>query len=308
MGITALTGGCTQGRQSTVGDTFFSRIAKPIGLQLYALGDTVGHDLPGTLRAIKQMGYDVVELPNLYGRPATELRLLTQDAGLEIASLHVPARPMGPGGISFEDEPDEVARIADALGANHLVMPVPLLPDDFAFREGENFPAAIGRTFRTTGTDHWHRTAHRFNEIGSAMTARGLALGFHNHNMEFAPVADTTPFEILVNETDPELVGFQLDIGWVVSAGEDPLAWIERLDGRLLSLHVKDVAEGHQPAYYFDTSPTEIGSGTIDWASVLPSAEAAGNEYYFVEQEPPFTMPRPEAMAKSAQYLKSLIA
>ncbi len=308
MGAAGLIGGC-----SRFGDNapaaFFERLGKPIGLQMYALGDDIHDDLAGAFRMVAEMGYGEVELPSLLGSTAPELRAHADAAGVKIASLHIPARAFAPSDtLTFEGDPDAIAAIAGDLGIDQVVIPFPILPSDFALGEGEQFPSAITRTFEALGLDHWRASAARYNEIGAAMKERGLKLGYHNHNLEFAPVEGSTPWDVLVAETDPALVQFQLDIGWVVTAGRDPVAALEALSGRLLSVHVKDVAADNKTGFYFGMSPTEVGSGTIDWSAVLPAAEAAGALHYFVEQEPPFALPRPEAAAKSLAYLKALEA
>ena len=302
-------GGCGGAAEAPAKQKFFERIGKPIGLQLYALGDEIRADLPGTFRAVAAMGYGEVELPSLLGSTAPELKAMADAASLKISSLHVPARAFVPGdGLTFEAEPDIVAETATALGITHLVIPFPLLPTGFAIAEGEGFPQAIERTFRALGADHWKATATRFNEIGAAMQERGLTVAYHNHNLEFAPGEGGRAWDILVAETDPALVKLQLDLGWIVTAGEDPLAMLNAHKGRITSLHVKDVAADNQPGFWFGMSPTQVGSGTLDWATLLPAAAEAGVQHYFVEQEPPFAMPRPEAMQKSADYLKNLEA
>lgn len=310
-GLALALGGCGEGEGvAQSGQPFFRRIGRPVGLQLYALlGHGPAKDFAGTLRAVKAMGYGELELPSLHGLQPAELKTHADEAGLTIASLHMPAKAFMPGeGPTFEEDPDQTAERARALGIDQIVIPFPILPDDFALREGEGFPEAISRTFQTVSPDHWRMTAERFNQIGAAMKQRGIRLAYHNHNLEFAPLQDTRPWDILVSETDPELVHFQLDIGWVVTAGEDPLAILRALEGRVISLHVKDVAPDTPPAFYFGTQPAEIGQGIIDWASLLPVAHAMGVEHYFVEREPPFAIPPEEAMRISAEYLNNLVA
>lgn len=290
-------------------EPFFTRIGMPIGLQLYALGDEIRADLGAAFASVAAMGYGEVELPSLLGSSAAELKRLADAAGVKIASLHVLAQPFTPADtLTFEAQPDAIAQVAQALGVHDLVIPFPLLPADFALGAGEDYPAAINRAFAAVGLDHWRGCAERFNIIGTEMQRHGLNLSYHNHNLEFAPVEGTTAFELLMQETGPELVKVQLDVGWVVTAGHDPVTILQALAGRVQSLHVKDVAADNQQGYYFGSSSTDVGSGTIDWTQVLPAAVAAGAEHYFVEQEAPFAIPRAEAAARSAAYLKTLVA
>lgn len=256
------------------------------------------------------MGYGEMELPTLLGHTPAALRQAAANAGIPVASLHVPAVALSPGSgdFVFGDNPDAVADVAAALGTRNVVIPFPILPAGFAFGPGEDFPTAITRGFRSAGRAHWQAMAERFNVLGDAMQERGVVLGYHNHNLEFAPLDGTTPWDILMAETDPSVVKLQLDIGWVAQAGRDPVAELAALSGRVVSLHVKDVAAGTPSTFYFGGSTTPIGEGRVDWARVLPAAQAAGAQHYFVEQEPPYAIPRAEAMQRSFDYLNDLVA
>lgn len=308
LGASALLGGCVR-EARTAATPFFERIGKPIGIQTYALGPEAGEDLGATFAMIRDMGFGEAELPNLYGRPAEEVRRLADEAGISLASLHVHAVPLTPDAdFVLGDDPTPVLDAAEALGLIDIVIPIPVVPAGFAFQEGESFGDAMNRAFSSAGMEHWQAMARMFNTQGEAVRARGMRLGYHNHNLEFAPMGETTGWDVLMSETDPELVKVQLDLGWVAQAGLDPLTELNKLGDRVISLHVKDVAEGTDPTFYFNPNTTEVGSGVIDWASVLPAAEAAGVDHYFVEQEPPFALPRPEAMQKSIDFLKTFVA
>ncbi len=309
-GAAALVPACAQEQQAATSSKFFERIGKPIGLQLYAL---VGQDPvadPAALFAqVAGMGYGEIELPNLLGQEPAALKAAADAAGITLSSLHVPAVPFVPSdGLTFQAEPDEVAAAANALGIDYLVIPFPVLPGDFAIGEGEGFPEAISRTFAGSGLDHWRATADRFNAIGRAMKDRGITVAYHNHNLEFVPLEGTTPWAVLMDGTDPELVQVQLDLGWVAQAGIDPLAELRRLAPRVTSLHVKDLTLADGTSYYFGMNPTELGNGVMDWKAILSAAEEAGVVHYFVEQEPPFAIPREEAMQKNADFLLGLEA
>ncbi|MEN7535869.1 sugar phosphate isomerase/epimerase family protein [Aurantiacibacter flavus] len=308
VGASAFLSGCA-GATEPVATPFFKRIGKPIGLQTYALGPEAGEDLGETFAILKELGFGEVELPNLYDRSATEVRALADAAGMPIASLHVHAVPLTPGAtFVLGDDPTPVIDAAEELGVREIVIPVPVVPEGFAMREGEGFGEAMNRAFSSVGVEHWQAMAEMLNLQGAAVKERGLVLGYHNHNLEFAPVGESTGWDVLMSETDADLVKVQLDVGWVTQAGLDPLEELNKLRDRVISLHVKDVAEGFTPSYYLAPNPIEVGQGIIDWASVLLAAEAAGVGHYFVEQEPPFTKPRLEAMRQSLQFLQSLAA
>jgi sugar phosphate isomerase/epimerase len=134
----------------------------------------------------------------------------------------------------------------------------------------------------------------------------GLHTAYHNHNFEFAPQDAGTGFEILMDRTDPKLVSFEMDAGWVAAAGLDPVALLKRYPGRFRLMHVKDIKSSTRPNYALQQDPTEVGSGSIPWARILPAAYQAGIRAFFVEQEPPFSGPRLGSIEKSFQYLMSL--
>lgn len=169
-------------------------------------------------------------------------------------------------------------------------------------------PMAIGRSVAAAGADIWKRTAALLNEKGNALKPLGIGVGYHNHNLEFAPVGQTTGWEILWRETDPALVSFEVDTGWIVAAGMDPVQFLRSHRGRIRLLHVKDVATGTMPNFTMGMNPAEVGSGTGDWAKVLPEAHRAGVRHFYVEQEPPFTIPRLEAATRSYAFLSKLSA
>lgn len=286
--------------------TYFARTKQPIGLQVYTLGDEAGRDIDATFAQIAAIGYREIELPSLYGRKPAEVRAAADRAGLAIRSIHIPAQ--GSGSASLNGAPAEVAAMVAALGASRAAVPIAPFPAAFRPRPGETMQAAIGRSFAEAGADHWRRTAALLNEKAAALKPHGVSLGYHNHNIEFAPVAKTTGWDILVRETDPRLVEFEIDTGWVATAGLDPVSFLNGLSGRVTQLHVKDVAVGNTTNFVLAMKPAEVGSGTLDWARILPAAHAAGAKHFYVEQEPPFTMPRIEAARKSYAYLSALRA
>lgn len=298
----------THGASAAVGKTFFERVGLPVGLQTYTLGDEPSRDLDATFSRIAVIGYRDLELPNLYGRKPAEVRQAADRAGLKISSLHLPAA-RGPGaGLMLTSAPSEVADALGALGARRAVMPITIFPENFKPQPGETFQAAIARSVAAAGEDLWKRTAALLNERAAALKPLGVEVGYHNHNLEFAPIGKTNGWEILVEETDPALVSFEVDIGWVAAGGVDPTSFLNRYKGRLAQLHVKDVARGNTVNYALSMKPAEVGAGVLDWARILPAAYDAGVRHFYVEQEPPFAIPRMEAAGRSYGYLSQLKA
>lgn len=288
---------------------FFKRIGRPIGIQLYALGEEAGRDLDKTFAEVAAIGYRDVELPNLYGKDARVIRAAADKAGLAISSVHLPIAPGGGSGLTLLSPADRIAEVLGTLGAKRGVAPIMQFPAGMKPNPGESFQAAIGRTVAAAGPDLWKKTAATLNAQGAALAPHGITVGYHNHNMEFAPLeGGKTGWEILAAETDAKLVQFELDIGWVVAAGHDPVVELGKLKGRVAQLHVKDVAAGTEPNFALTMKPTEVGSGVVDWAKVLPAAHKAGVQHFYFEQEPPFAIPRIEAARKSYGYLAALKA
>ena len=289
--------------------SFFERAGLPVGLQTYTLGDEPSRDLDATFARIAQIGYRELELPNLYGRKPAEVRQAADRAGLKVSSLHLPAMS-GPGaaGLMLTSAPSEIADALGALGATRAVMPIFMFPADFRPRTGETFQVAIGRSVAAGGPDLWKRTAALLNEKGAALRPLGINVGYHNHNVEFAPIGATNGWEILVKETDPALVHFEVDVGWIATAGHDPAVFLKQHKGRVAQLHVKDVAKDNAVNYALSMKPAEVGAGVLDWARILPAAYQAGVRHFYVEQEPPFALPRMEAITRSYGYLAQLKA
>lgn len=290
--------------QAGAAKRFFKRIKRPIGLQLYALGEEPQTDLEGTLKRVGALGYRDIEL-GLKDRSPADVRRAADAAGLQISSLHVGA---GPRGLSVRGDAQELADILGVLGAKQAVVPMFPLPPGAKFLPGDTWNSAVSRGVKASGEEMWKQLAQLLNEAGARLKPHGVALGYHNHSIEFQAIGDRTGWEILADETDPDLVHFETDIGWLVSAGVDPIAFFKRYSGRVRQVHVKDVAKGFAPAPGFTTAPVEVGAGLVDWARVLPAAYAAGARNFYVEQDPPFAMARMDSVAKSYAYLAALRA
>jgi sugar phosphate isomerase/epimerase len=220
----------------------------------------------------------------------------------------VQARAGGPD-PSFADL-DRLIADCQVIGIRHVVMPMFPIPAriDMAPKPGEDRRASRERLAAQLNADDWKATADLLNHAGAALKAAGLTAGYHNHNIDFAPVAGTTGLEILLKGTDPSLVQFEMDVGWVVAAGVDPFALLKAHPRRFTQMHVKDVKATTKANFVFEQDPTEIGSGIIDWKALLPAAYAHGVRGFFVEQEPPFARPRLEAVKISFDYLNALVA
>ena len=285
---------------------FFKRTGLSLGLQLYTLGGDLAADLDGQLGKVAAAGYRTVELAGYLGRTPAELKAALDKAGLAATSSHVQATSSpAQGGLA---DVDRVIAEAKVLGVKHIVLPLFPIPDRIKPAAGEDRRAYLARLGTSVTADDWKATAALLNAKAAPLKAAGLTLGYHNHNVEFAPVAGgTTGMAILLKEADPALQ-FEMDAGWVVAAGQDPFALLKAHPKRFRQMHVKDVKASTKPNFALQQDPTEVGTGIIDWKRLLPAAHAAGVEGFFVEQEPPFTRPRIEAARLCADYLLKLEA
>ena len=282
------------GDTNAAAQPFFRSHRLPIGLQLYSVGAELRRDLAGTLKAVAEIGYKTVETAGYAGQSPRALRAAFDQFGLACTSAHVPTRGNGPEPTLSGD----LARLAadmHVLGARQVVAPSFLVPE--------------GRSLRSELTlDDWRATAAFLNRTGAALKREGLQLGYHNHNPEFAPLAGGTALDLLLKETDPTLVHFEMDAGWVVAGGHDPAALLEAHRGRFTQMHVKDVAKGVEPNYAFHVRTTSVGEGVIDWPRLLRAAYAEGVREFFVEHEPPFERPVLEMLALSYRNLAAMPA
>ena len=289
-------------------EAFFMRTKLPIGLQLYTLGPGLAADLDNMLSQVAKTGYKTVELAGYLGRTPKDLRAAFDKAGLSCTSSHAQGRPSGTD-PSLVDT-DRLIADAQVIGIKSIVLPMFPIPAhiDMTPKAGEDRRALLARLAAQMTPDDWKATADLLNTAGAALKKAGLSLGYHNHNVEFAPSGGTTGMDYLLKNTDPALVHFEMDVGWVVAAGQDPFALMKAHPHRFRQMHVKDVLATTKPNFVLQQDPTEVGSGIIDWKKLLPAAYAAGIRDFFVEQEAPFARPRLESIKVSFDYLNGLMA
>ena len=229
-----------------------SRRLEQVGLQLYTLRKEMSADLAGTLGRVAELGYREMEFAGYFEHGAAEIRQLLDDNGLISPAAHVPLEAIR---NNLQAELDFAAE----LGQRYLVLP--FVPEN------------------ERSADHYKRHAETLNTAGEAARRVGLKMGYHNHAFEFEGSGDQLHYDVLLAETDPQLVDFELDLFWISKAQVDPLQYFVRHPGRFSLLHVKDM----------DTlgRMVDVGRGSIDFAGIFAQVETAGFRHYFVEHDNP---------------------
>lgn len=233
-------------------------------------------NVEGMLERISAIGYREVEFAGYYNREPAALRALLDANKLTAPSCHV-------GMPAVEAGWEATAAAAKVLG--HKWVTVASVP---------------GNTL--SSLDAIKGLAKRFNDAGAKCRDAGMRFAYHNHNAEFraAPAASGTvvPYDVLLGETDPALVDFEMDIYWITNAGQDPLAYFKKYPGRFKLAHVKD--SGGAPQHEM----RDVGSGTIDWKAIFRQANQAGFQHFIVEHDQPKEVVA--SITASYQYLSTL--
>ncbi|MET7876508.1 sugar phosphate isomerase/epimerase family protein [Micromonospora profundi] len=241
-----------------------------ISIQLYTLRDQLAADLPGTLTALRRIGYRRVEHAGFVGRTATQFRAALDAAGLRSTSGHV-GIPQPFDAATWERALAE----ANVVGCKKIVHP-------YFGRDEQGRPIRDPAVYRALARD--------LNQAGRLAERAGLDFGYHNHQLEFVPLTNgSTGFEILAGQTDPRLVHFELDLYWTWRGAHDPVDVIRANRGRVRQVHVKDLdVEG---------GFADLGDGVIDFGRIFAHEREAGIEEYIVERDDAGTPPRAPADA-----------
>lgn len=255
------------------------------GLSLYTLRADMKADAESTLKAAADAGYKYIEVADyrdgkFYGMSPETLKSRLSELGLVPLSAHM--------GIGSMEEADQMIADVKAAGFTYFVIPVPPM-GNFKFDP----------TTRKLGmTGDLDTLAGVLTTLGEKCREAGLELLYHNHNFEYEKNTDgVVPIEYFMENTDPRLVNFQIDLYWVVKAGADPLTYFEKYPGRFKIWHVKDMDDQGRFA--------PVGAGTIDFAKILEKKEVSGMQFYIVEQDQTYDGMKPlEAIKISHEGLK----
>ena len=284
------------------------KAARPIGLQLYTLGDLMTTDPRGTLQKLAAIGYKELESAssqkgNFYGYKPKELAAMIKDAGMTWRSAHV-------GGAPFTMESImKMAKTAeDSARIQKMAERFKNMPKMFNLKENSQEladAAAEGRisylvcsSIPVSSLDEIKTAVEVFNKSGEACKKVGVQFAYHNHTSEFDEVEGHRPFDYILSHTDKDLVKMELDLAWATKAKQDPVALFKMHPGRFPLWHVKDLDKATQ-------NPTEVGAGTIDFKRIFDNAKESGMKYFFVEQD---GAPQPlQNVSNSYSYLNKLL-
>ena len=283
-----MNGGLALGALALSPSLAFASKKKAIGIQLYTLSNSLPKDVKGVLAQVGKAGFKEVETfgysatNGFFGIRARDFQSILKDNGLKAVSNHFDFN-----GYIKDADPKTLNSYIDTahiLGSEYLTIPY------------------IVSELRGESVDDYKKLATKINKIGEICHSNGLKLAYHNHDFEFTKFENTCGFEVLLNETDRNLVDFEMDLFWVVRSGNNPLDLFKEHPGRFKMWHVKDMDKVDQGAN------AEIGSGSIDFKSIFAQAKLAGMEHFFLEQESNYNPNPIESIKTSFDYIdKNLI-
>lgn len=230
-----------------------SRHVTDIGIQLYTVRNEMLADPVATLKKLAKIGFKELESArsdkgNYYGLTPKEIKKITEDLGMKLRSGHIHVD------ADWQKSIDQAAE----TGQEYLISAVLPTP---------------GQT-----VENYQRSADAFSKYGEDCKKSNLSFGYHNHNTEFDVVDGKVLYDILVERSDPKLVKLEMDLGWVVAAGHDPLQYFEKYPGRFELWHLKDVDMTRKAS-------TEFGKGSLDIKKLLQHGKQSGMKHFFLEQE-----------------------
>ncbi len=270
----------------------------PVAVQLYSVRDDMEKDFYGTIRKMKEFGYDGVEFAGLFDEAPEKIKAFCEEIGIVPISAHVPYYDM-------LENPEKVLADYKTIGCKYVV--VPYLTEECR-----------------PGTDGFAATVEGIRKIGEAAKALGLQLLYHNHDFEFVKIGEEYALDVLYSSVSEELLKTEIDTCWVNVAGVNPSEYIEKYNGRSPVVHLKDFKrsgeklgklydligiddEGSEQEEEDAFSFMPVGYGVQDMPAILAACEEAGAEWVVVEQDNPAKGETPENSVRlSREYLKTL--
>ena len=249
-----------------------------VAVQLYTLRDfcKTAADYAASLKKVRAIGYQAIQISGVGPIPAAELRSIAEGEGLVICATHE-------SGDTILNEPGKIVERLAALGTKYTAYP---------------YPAGID----FSDPAHVDNLITKLDAAGALLRQAGQVLTYHNHANEFLRVEGRTILETIYARTDAKNLQGEIDTYWVQAGGGNPVDWVARLKNRLPLLHLKDYAVNAAGQPHF----AEIGSGNLDFKTIIPTAEASGCEWFIVEQDStpgdPF-----DSIRQSFDYIKSML-
>tara|TARA_R110002072_G_scaffold69243_3_gene167922 strand:- start:649 stop:1530 length:882 start_codon:yes stop_codon:yes gene_type:complete len=266
---------------------FFEGKIKDFGFQVYTVRDVIKKDMDGTLKTLKKAGYDYAEFfdfadGKLLGMPVKEAKAIIDASKIKLKSIHVPTgiqahTVSGTMVNNWQKAVDDAAE----LGAEYLVC------------------AYLDSAERQT-IDQYKKVSELFNRSAEICKKSGIKFAYHNHAFEFKEIDGQIPYDVLLKETDADLVKMELDMYWVRYADQNPLKIIQKDMGRFPLWHVKDMSMDE------DRAMKEVGAGRIDWKQLFAYDKDAGLEYFFVEQDGNWAENSVQSLVTSIKHLKKI--
>lgn len=237
----------------------------PVGLQLYSLREQFKKDVPGTLDEVKKFGFKYVELAGTYGLSPDKFKEELKKRGLQAVSGHFPYE-------RYRDDAEGVAKEAEALGLKYAGCAWITHQGDFDEKTSREAAAV-------------------FNHAGEVLAKHGIKFFYHTHGYEFQPHGEGTLFDLLMAETKPKLVSYEMDIFWIVHPGQDPVKLLHKYSKRWALMHLKDMKKGTKTGLLTGhsevTNDAALGQGQMDIPAILRAAKEVGVKWYFIEDESP---------------------
>lgn len=253
-----------------------AKVSENFGLQLYTLREDLPKDPKGILTQIASFGYKELEgyegpKGMFWGMSNTEFKKLMDDLGMRFVASH----------CNINNDFERKAAEAAAIGMKYLIAPY----------------LGAQKTL-----DDYRRAAENFNQKGEICRRNGIRFAYHNHDYSFKPINGEMPQDVMMQVANKELVDFEMDIYWVVNAGQDPEAWFRKYPGRFRLVHIKDRQRGVGETN--KNVSVVLGTGSINFPQILKTAAEQGVRHFIVEQEAYEGTTPLAAVRENAQYMK----
>jgi sugar phosphate isomerase/epimerase len=226
-----------------------------IAAQMYTLREftKTPADIAKTLKRVKQLGYDAVQMSGHGAIEAKELANILRGEGLQCVATHLKLDAM---------------KNAPAVIEDHRIL-------------GCKYTAIGGFFLKEASAKDWYDFAKTYNDVAKQYEGSGLTLGYHNHSHElWRAEGKKTALDVLIEKLDPK-IWFEIDTYWITHGGGDPVQWINKVAGRLPCVHLKDMGIKLDRTQFM----AEVGEGNLNWSAILPACKKAGVEWYIVEQD-----------------------